>query len=202
MNILHYIALIGAVVNVVWKVMSKKAVSNAIYKFQHYRINALKLYLKYDIEITPMCLAVFARNELLYSDIMVYIPDCVSPYTLPNRCRMLYKDILLRDVAHNVLRGKSGSRLGNSNYLTFQKRVPSEYIVCPKSEYIVRSKSCRKEDNCYHPFQIKPQHSVYKLAPTLGGKANLENILGQCADYIMRRVCTDGFVPKDCVELS
>lgn len=194
MNILHYIALIGAVVNVVWKVMSKKAVSNAIYKFQHYRINALKLYLKHGIEITPMVLAVFARNELLYSDIMVYIPDCVGPYTLSNRCRMLYKDILLRDVAHDVLQGKSGSRLGDSIYLTFLKRVPSEYIVCPKS--------WRKDDNGFHPFQIKPQHSVYKLAPTLGGKANLENILGQCADYIMRRVCTDGFVPKDCVELS
>lgn len=196
MNILHYIALIGAVVNVVWKVMSKKAVSNAIYKFQHYRINTLKLYLKYDIEMTPMVLAVFTRNGLLVSDIVVYIPDCISPYTLSNRRRILYKDILLHDVVQNVLHGKSGSRLGNSNFLTLQKSVPSEFCVCPKSWGL------RKEDNCFPPIRIKPQHSVYKLAPALGGKTNLNNILGQCADYIMRRVCTDGFVPKDCVELS
>lgn len=194
MNILHYIALIGAVVNVVWKVMSKKAVSNAIYHFQHYRIDTTKLFLKYDIEISPMVLAVFTRNRLLFSDILVYIPDCISPYTLSNRCRMLYKDILLHDVTHNVLHGKSGSRLGNSNFLTLQKSVPREYCVCPKS--------LRKEDICFPPIQIKPQHSVYKLAPILGGKSNLKNILDQCADYIMRRVCTDGLIPKDCVELS
>ena len=182
MNILHYIALGAAAVNVVKKVLGKRNLVQNIYSDRGISVDGWKLYNKYGINVKKMYLAFDLGNDnCLYSFCEIYVPQVKVD-------GLNYWIFLTTGASRDILKETYSTRrtslLGAHTTLFLTEDIPAK--VMEKA----RRKGC---------MRIKPQYSVFKLAAKVGGIAPLKVILNDILIYMYRKCIIDGVIPRDCV---